>query len=306
MKSVSQQRYLRSQCIDEKNGIFAVEKSFSGPSIPIHVIKNTWGPTQRSVCEEDLCSINAEFAHRSGLLPFECNHILSLTYSPRVNQTPTDLTEETLAHMVQQKWFGEVRKQQLLQLKETARERDVPLSVAIQIGQPKTKFHVSVFEPRVAYYSRLGRVMVTYDGKKNSWHCPCAMPRKSCIHKAVAKCHLFHTHKHLFQKVKSTDTEDLPPCPSEDERFDKCYPPSEAHVKKMIHYMMTYKKLPSELPKSLVDRSRDAKSCTSFPRHLVPTEVTCTECTDKTILSEPRLITANAKILMFTGIIYGM
>lgn len=31
------------KCVDPKNGVFAVEKSFCGPATPIHVVKNTWG-----------------------------------------------------------------------------------------------------------------------------------------------------------------------------------------------------------------------------------------------------------------------
>ncbi len=40
---ITSERHFLSQCIDSENGIFAVQKSFFGPSLPIHVQKRTWG-----------------------------------------------------------------------------------------------------------------------------------------------------------------------------------------------------------------------------------------------------------------------
>ena len=41
-------------------------------------IKNIWGPAQKIICEVDQCRLNADFAQRSGMLPFDCHHIQSL------------------------------------------------------------------------------------------------------------------------------------------------------------------------------------------------------------------------------------
>ncbi len=95
-----------------------------------------------------------------------------------VGQTQTELAEDTLCVMVDQKWFGEARKHQLINLKKESQAERVPLSVSVQIGDQLHKLHVSVFEKKCSYYSRLGRVMVSYDVKKNSWHCPCSISKK--------------------------------------------------------------------------------------------------------------------------------
>ena len=105
LDNISENRYLRSQCVDVKRGIFAVEKSFHGPATPVHVIKNTWSQTQRSECEVDQCNLNADFAFRSGLLPFECHHIRSLCFCPRANVPNVALAEKELCVMVQNHWF---------------------------------------------------------------------------------------------------------------------------------------------------------------------------------------------------------
>lgn len=147
-ETVSSTRYLRCQCVDGKNGIFAVEKSFHGVSTPIHVLKNTWGQLQRSECELDECCITRDFAHRSGIKPFECDHLQSLSYCPRVGQIQTDLAEETLCMMVDQKWFGEARKHQLINLKKESQAEGVPLSVSVQLGDQLNKLCMSVFEKK--------------------------------------------------------------------------------------------------------------------------------------------------------------
>ncbi|XP_073714959.1 uncharacterized protein [Misgurnus anguillicaudatus] len=189
--AITPERHFQSQCIDEKIGIFAVEKAFHGQATPIHVIKNTWGPNYRSACEVDQCILNSEFAHNTGILPFECCHVKSLSFCKQVANLNDALAENSLSQLVQQKWFGEARKVQLLKLQQEANNAETPLSFHVTVGGPSTKHFISVFEPTVSYYSRMGRVMVAYDKKKNNWHCPCARPRQSCIHKATAKWHLF-------------------------------------------------------------------------------------------------------------------
>lgn len=197
VNAMTPEKHLRSQCIDEKIGIFAVEKAFHGQAIPIHVIKNTWGPNFRSACELDQCISNAEYAHITGILPFECCHVQSLCFCKQVEESNFALTENSLSQLVQEKWFGEARKIQLLKLQQEANIAETPLSFHVTVGSSSTKCFISVFEPTVSYYSRMGRVMVAYDKKKNNWHCPCAKPRQSCIHKATAKWHLFQTKKGL-------------------------------------------------------------------------------------------------------------
>ncbi len=200
--TITPERHFQSQCIDEKIGIFAVEKAFLGQATPIHVIKNTWGPNYRSACELDQCILNAEFAHNTGILPFECCHVKSLSFGKLVDNPNVALTENSLSQLVQQKWFGEARKAQLLKLQQEANTAETHLSFHVTVGGPSTKHFISVFEPTMSYYSRMGRVMVAYNKKKNNWHCPCARPRQSCIHKATAKWHLFQIMPQIFKRVR--------------------------------------------------------------------------------------------------------
>ena len=78
------------------------------------------------------------------------------------------LTAEALETMVENKWFGEERKASLLRCQQNADADGVPISLHLSVCGPPSTFHIPVHEPKVTYYSRLGRVIVSYDTKQNN------------------------------------------------------------------------------------------------------------------------------------------
>ncbi len=40
---------------------------------------------------------------------------------------------------------------------------DVPLSVEVTVGGPPSKKFISIYEPKLSYHSRLGRIIAAYD-----------------------------------------------------------------------------------------------------------------------------------------------
>ncbi len=258
---ITAQSHLQSQCIDPKNGVFAVAKSSKGPCIPIHVIKKTWGSSHNVTCELDVCSAVVNFKRRSGMRSCQCAHLQSVDYC-RSDAGNVVLDEDVLKEMVQHKWFSEERKRQCLNSQKKAEEQDMCFASYVNLGGPSYMHYVSVFEPNVSFYNRLGRIMVVYNAKLNTWHCPCTRPRRSCIHKAVCKWHLFQTNRKLFQRVKSTE-EDLTcktslqvdTCLSleKDDAENTVYPPTNEDLKKMVQYIFTNKTIPSSLPISTTD-----------------------------------------------------
>lgn len=121
----------------------------------------------------------------------------------------------------------------------------VPLSVQLTVGGPSTKIHTLVYEPKLSYYSRLGRVVTAYDSKQNSWLCPCSKARHSRIHKAIGKWHLFVTKRQLFSRVKTTEERNLSPQHTTEqdtsEAKEENHPPSDKGVARMMNYLMANK-----------------------------------------------------------------
>uniref|UniRef100_A0A8C9Z7V2 HMG domain-containing protein n=1 Tax=Sander lucioperca TaxID=283035 RepID=A0A8C9Z7V2_SANLU len=259
VRDITANSHLDAVCIDEKNGIYAVKKSFLGPFMPLHVQKKTWGKEHQIKCE-------------SGLKTFLCHHVRSLDYCS-ANATDTVLSEETLTDMVENKWFGENRKRQCLQLQSQAATASVPVSVNVTL-KSELKRYISVYEPNVSYYSRLGRVVVIYNKTMNNWHCPSSEPRMSCIHKYVAKWHLFETQRHLFRKVRSTErTSETTEHELLSENTGITYPPEDDRLKKMVSYIYSSKKYP---------------------------------CPGNIVLGPQVLITSQAQIVSLTGVLKGL
>lgn len=208
--------------------------------------------------------------------------------------------------MVKAKWFSNEKNKICLTRQQLANSNCIPLSVQTSIGTPETKKLISVFEPSVSYYSRLGRVMVVYDSKLNTWHCPCTKLRRSCVHKCIAKWHLFQTQRELFRTVFSREESPHkePHAQSEEKDFrdSPVYPPKDLGLNNMVCYILQHKKIPVDLLDDVHVPSPDK----DYPRNLCPDESICQSCPGVVLLSDPILSTKKAKILTNWSIIEGM
>nr|XP_033933765.1 uncharacterized protein LOC117441855 [Pseudochaenichthys georgianus] len=305
-KDISSGPQLQIECIDPGNGVYAVHKAFRGASAPLHVQNKVWGENQYVSCENDECQVSLELAWRSGIKAYQCTHLESITCCSSY-ASPTELEEGALTEMVDNNWFGEDAKRLCLVRQNLARCNHFPLSVSSKAGTPQTTEYISVYEPTVSDYSRLGRVMVSYDTKTNAWRCPCAKTKMSCPHKDIAKWHLFQTQRELFRKVRSSEEVDGLSAAAEGEHGhheadlgDVPYPPNSVHtLKGMARYILSHKKLPAVLPERLRLPSVEVQ----YPRHLVPEESTCQHCPGHVPLSDPVLVTHEAKILTESRIV---
>ncbi|XP_067274638.1 uncharacterized protein [Pseudorasbora parva] len=282
---------LTSQCIDETNGIFTVLKVVKGHSVPLHVQYKTMGEKHEILCESNECQFNIDIAQRSGITSYQCVHISAASFC-KSSAEPVSLKEDVLTEMVRGKWFSEKKKKECLALQQLANSSCVPLSVNTSTGISTTKQFISVFEPSVSSFSRLGRVMVVYNTKLNTWHCPCTKVRRSCLHKYVAKWHLFQTHRELL----STDGSSHHTPHSEEEGATEdihVYPPKGLGLEFMVNYILQIKKMPTVLPEEM----RIPSPHKDYPRNLCPNETLCQGCPGEVPLSDPILITQNAKIV---------
>lgn len=56
--------------------------------------------------------------------------------------------------------------------KKKAEEHGECFASYVNLGGSSYLHYVSVFEPKVSCYNRLGRIMVLYNAKNNTWHGP--------------------------------------------------------------------------------------------------------------------------------------
>ncbi|XP_065814855.1 HMG domain-containing protein 3 isoform X3 [Labrus bergylta] len=300
VEDITAHSHLDAVCIDEENGIYAVRKSFLEPFVPLHVQKKTWGKEHKVKCDSNECIQACAFAVRVGMRTFQCHHVRSLDYC-KENAVQTVLQEEKINEMVKKMWFGEEEKQQCLQLQSQAATANVPVSVDVSM-KSEHKLFVSVYEPSVSYCVRLGRVIVTYDKRTNTWHCPCTKPSSSCIHKYMAKWHLFETHVHLFRKEPSTEMKsDISEQEPSAENMGIAYPPEDDQLQRMVSYIHSSKRYPAVLPDDVLSVQQEG-----YPVQLFPLETLCSTCPEDTVLGPPILITSQAQIVSLTGVQKGV
>lgn len=154
--------HLQSECIDPENGVYTVHKSVHGASPPLHVQMKVWGENQNISYESNECQVNMELAWRSGLKAYQCMHLKSVTYWTCYASSSV-LHEDILTEMVNSQWFGEDKKKGCLDRQNLAQANHV----YCKIGTPESKKYISVYEQTLSYYSRLGRIMMSYNKKKN-------------------------------------------------------------------------------------------------------------------------------------------
>ncbi len=148
-------------------------------------------------------------------------------------------------------------------------------------------------------------MIVSYNTKKNSWHCACTKSTRSCTYKYIAKWHLFQTNRSLFRKVRSTDVEECfdtpPPADEHCEEDDVSYPPCDHEkLKLMVQYILKFKKISAVLPEHVLHPGNK-----NYPKHLIPEEMMCLHCPGNVPLSDPVLITSKGRILTNTNIVQG-
>lgn len=107
---------------------------------------------------------------------------------------------------------------------------------------------------------------------------------------------IFKSSEEVFNSVHT--------CNDDASSQDVSYPPNSPTVKRMMKYMLENKKIPVEIPQTILQKSKHVKAFNTFPKHLVPEEVKYRIC--KEVLSEPMMITCQAKIVTFHGVIQGI
>ena len=140
---------------------------------------------------------------------------------------------------------------------------------------------ISVWDGNVKYYSRVGRVLLTFDKKKFDLICGCShSSRINCNHKPIAKWFLRSTYSDIFL----ASSESLPPTRPLD---------SGIVYSQTVEYQLKLKKIPFDIPQSA------KKEIFSPGIVIVPKEDICFHCNEKLTLKE----CGGAKLLTRFGVV---
>ncbi len=95
------------------------------------------------------------------------------------------MESSVLDEMVKLRFIGEAKKAVCLKRQKSAEAARVPFSVLMALGKSQEQITLSIHEPTIHHYNRLGRVMVTYNSSAGTWHCPCVKPRILALTKTL-------------------------------------------------------------------------------------------------------------------------
>lgn len=307
-KDITAKEHLRSQCVDSHNGVYAVAKSYKNSAVPVHVIKNGSGSIHKMMCDEERCQVISDYQRRSGLPRSQCPHLRSVDFCfTRTNQE--DLKPGVLEELVASNLIQKDMKAKCLNHRDQAIQNSAPLVALVDVGRSHC-LYLSVFEPKVAQYSKMGRLFVTYNLRGRLWHCDCSRERISCLHKCTAKWYLFQTNKKLFSSAAkhvaplsiAEFIDDRPAETSTGKSTGNVFLLGEEGLKQMAKYIYNRKKLPSTFPENVAQFASEAH----FSKQLVPDETVCQECPGQVFLTEPVLITNKARVITLTGVMEGL
>ena len=203
---------LEGSCVDEKNGIFLVSRSIFGIPHPVHVQKFICGNKPPIIlCESTTCENQKIIAGISGKPYFECEHLRSVPYCA---PSPTVYMDDSILDvLIGEKRINPETKKMCLRQKHQSESWGVELVNAMVNSSNRWVF-ISVWVDKVAYYSRLSRVVLTFDKLNFKLVCNCTRSsRIPCMHKPIAKWYLRCIHPNLFLPLDDTCPTSLPtPC----------------------------------------------------------------------------------------------
>ena len=174
-------KVLQAELICVASGTYLVRRCAQGPASPVHVVQNKNGWE----CTAPLCRDFYNF-HNGSLNPgFLCQHVLACV-NRNLNVQP-DLIDNVLTFDS----FGDDDKTLILAFCKTAKDFGLPvikqyIPTMVDICSTSRYIYYSVFagDEKPKYYSKLGRVIVTYDRCNKTHKCECGI--KSCLHKKIA------------------------------------------------------------------------------------------------------------------------
>ncbi|XP_076153975.1 uncharacterized protein LOC143137605 [Alosa pseudoharengus] len=282
---------LKSVWVDRKNGIVAVRRHARGFLAPVHAQRKVYdGQVVR--CDLKECHQFQQMAKRHGLSVSHCQHTKDLDLC---NETApyVVLDQEVLDEMVVVKQLSDAKRAVCLRRQKMAKAAKIPFSVRVDLGGAPRRVFVSVHESKTNEFSCLGRVMVSYNVDRNEWLCPCTKPHISCVHKNIAKWHVFQTNRDLI-KGASLPSRNATGRGNVDSTNDTNS--ANGDVKRSVEYIYEHKRIPAELPEDLTN------TVFEFPAHLFPVETTCDLCLHEPSLEESEIVTDQAKIVTMMGV----
>ena len=251
---------LQAELICPKFSVWAVRNSRQGPAAPIHVICNKKGWE----CSASICQDSYNF-HAGNLQPsFVCDHVQACI-DKSSSSVPCD-THDLFNDQISVNSFSEADRAAISSFCSSARNLGTPVIkkfVPVMSNSSNTprNLYYSVFAGTgdTKYYSRAGRVVVTFDRRKKTHKCECSVT--SCLHKKISV---------LVSQSDPDVCQDRPEDNADDQEVRA--------ANEMMDYVLEHKRIPFDMsafyePKVMNEFSPSETSCHKCKTDLVVANV---------------------------------
>lgn len=273
---------LEATLVDNRNGIFLVNKIGKGPQYPVHVQNKTYGSLHRVFCTEKTCIETKAVAVASGRPGFTCQHVRA-TQDLKENVTLLNLPDSSLEECQSENLMGNDMAAKCLVEKRRAETLREPLIAEQKLKKmTSNRFHYfSVISDKQHYWSVLGRVVTSFDAHKGDIHCDCCNLKVPCIHKSITLWALFvhnpellkNNRRNIVQNSQITSSDQPTDLGRLDTEKNISYPPNDEKLRSLIFYVFQNKKIPYNLDIS--------SNFSDFKKSYRPIENHCSDCQTK-------------------------
>ncbi|XP_078495780.1 uncharacterized protein LOC144751268 [Ciona intestinalis] len=232
-----------------------VVQSETGLLAPIHVQKHV--EARVSFCSNENCSVVMKSAVKINPA-IECPHLDAVKYS--VPQPHIRLRETKLEEMKMLGILSPTSCSALLVTAELAGKQNIPIVVKADfysLAYSSRFVYYSVFSKKEDYYSKLGRVRVTFDSDLGIWSCECPLSSSTsiCTHQSATKWYEFQMNPAALQASNKTERTIEP------NKLDKI----------QLEYLLKAHRIPEDIEEQYLLESPP-------PAVLVPIEESCPCC----------------------------
>ena len=181
-------------CVDPIEAIFMVSKTTDGLQYPIHVQNKNFGQNMAIQCEEELCMIAKAMAHDAGNVSWLCHHILATQDYDHTNYKEIELLECKLDEIVGKKIYSNMKKEMCKELYSSCDYHPFIIQHCLKEASTDRYKYFSVFSNKQSYYSKFGRIIITYDSNESTLTSKCCKRRSFCVHKCTVLWFLYQQY----------------------------------------------------------------------------------------------------------------
>ena len=279
--------------VSPSEGLFMVSRNLHAPGNqhPIHVKYSVSASQPEVYCESPDCVGAAQAFSLGQNRGHSCQHVAAIAQQNVQLPQQKTLRQHDLEDLCKLGVLSPKFKEKVTTILDMCQNKGIAPVINATLSPSSSFLYMSVSCEKVKYYSKLGRVVVTFCMSSGRFHCPCLAENHPCYHKQLAKAHLYINRPDLL--IQNTDLSDN----NDDHMNVGCNNQSNQTTSQQhLAYIKQRKSIPVDI---------SSFKCDILPVEICPREVTCPLCDGHPLLSPKEELPTKATIYDVTSVHHG-